>query len=112
MSQATKDSRIIAAEKSVALYRSTKHVLKVQPSALRAYYIWVENHGLAPEAIAALLRNPPLQTATVVGYILSSISLESLPFPKARLRSEILSEIPQEILDRRYSTLVKSAQYD
>lgn len=50
-----------------------------------------------PETAAAL-RTPPLQHATVAGYVLEALSKEGLPFEKARLEETVvpyLSEAPK-----------------
>jgi len=104
-----KDSRITAAESWAASYRSTKKA-KVGPAAARAYYIWYSDKTLTPEAIAKLLRQPPLQTNTVVGYILEAIRLEGLPYEKSRLENEVLTKLNQELLDGRYKGLVQAVQ--
>jgi len=105
-----KDARIAAAEAWVAEYRSTRPGARAATPALRSYRIWHKNEDLKPAAIASLLRQPPLQTNTVVGYILEAIRLERLPFRKDRLLCEVLCHLPKEALDGRYKALVKMAQ--
>ena len=102
-----KDARILAAEAWLLEYRKPNTKSRATGAALRAYHIWTRNGDLDPVAIARLLREPPLQTNTVVSYILEAIKLEKLPYPKARLREEVLGLLPQEVLDLRYKTLVK-----
>jgi exonuclease 3'-5' domain-containing protein 2 len=106
----TKDPRVIAAESWLADYRACKPVVRAAPSAIRAYRIWFSSKDLTPEAVAALLRQPPLQTNTVVSYILEAIKLEKFAFDKARLRNEVLGLLPKEILAGRYKTLMKMAE--
>ncbi|KAH6892250.1 hypothetical protein B0T10DRAFT_457963 [Thelonectria olida] len=88
----TVDPRIIAAELKKRLYISRKRSkMSVLPTALRSYYIWYENKDLQPDAIAKILRDPPLKTNTVVSYILDSIAYEGMPYSKQRLKTEVLS---------------------
>ncbi|KAM7219954.1 putative Werner syndrome helicase [Rhypophila decipiens] len=103
--QQPKDKRVTDAEALAAEYRSNKPILaNVKQNSyaaayqLRAYYMWHNNTDLGPKEIAALLRNPPLQTTTVVNYILETIRLEKLPYDGARLKSELLSCVPKEAL--------------
>ncbi len=102
-----KDQRILEAEKWLTVYRTANTKARSAPAALRAYRIWRENNDLDPVAIAKLLREPPLQTSTVVSYILETIKLDRLPYNKVRLRNEVLDLLPKEILEMRYRTLVK-----
>jgi hypothetical protein len=77
------------------------------PSALRAYYLWYKNSDLKPEDVAALLRDPPLKTGTVLGYITESVRIEKLQFEKGRMRREVLAKLPAEDLSQwRYKSLV------
>ncbi|KAK3377774.1 exonuclease [Podospora didyma] len=93
-----KDSRIEAAEKWVAEYRATQtRKPRVGPSALRAYRLWDKNCDLEPVKIASLLRDPPLQTPTVVGYISDAVRAEGLPFDKERMRAEVLSLLSDDL---------------
>ena len=67
------------------------------PTTLRAYALWYEQ-GLSVPETAAALRTPPLQHATVAGYVLEALSKEGLPFEKARLEETVvpyLSEAPK-----------------
>jgi hypothetical protein len=52
-------------------------------------------------------QEPPLQSATIVNYILESVRVEKLPFEKERLK-EVLAELPKEIVSRRYRTLSRA----
>ena len=70
----------------------------------------MRNDNLDPVAIAQLLREPPLQTNTVVSYILEAIKLEKLPYPKARLRDEVLALLPEQVLDLRYKMLFNACK--
>ncbi|KAF9770192.1 hypothetical protein IL306_012284 [Fusarium sp. DS 682] len=108
----TRDSRIIAAEKQAQQYRSTTTRNSTPPlSSLRTYYMWYDNQDLTPEAVAALLRTPPLKANTVVSYILDVIISQGLPFSKARLRTEVLVHLaPQSLLSSRYRALVEESQ--
>jgi len=91
------DDRIVAAETWVKQYCAERTKLNARPAQLRAYYIWREDKSLDPQAVAKLLRDPPLQTSTVVSYILMAIKLEGLAYDKDRLRNEVLSRVPQSL---------------
>jgi hypothetical protein len=61
--------------------------------------------------VAALLRDPPLQTTTVVSYILDAIRLGKLPFEKGRLREEVLGLLGEEVLSGgRYDGVVRACE--
>lgn len=86
-----RDARILVAEGAAWTYRTNKKTaVLARPSALRAYYIWHNNEDLEPRDIAHLLRDPPLQTNTVVSYILDCLVKEKLPYDAARLTTELL----------------------
>ncbi|KAI3535145.1 3'-5' exonuclease [Colletotrichum filicis] len=104
-----KDARVVAADEKLASYRTTIKSLHASPSAVRAYFIWNDNEDLTPEAVAKVLRDPPLQTNTVVSYILEALKLEKLSFDKKRLRNEILHTLPKEVLQGRYKALMLEA---
>ncbi|KAF4955540.1 hypothetical protein FGADI_4514 [Fusarium gaditjirri] len=108
----TRDPRILAAEKHAQQYRSTTRRQSTPPlSSLRTYYMWYDNQDLPPEAVATLLRTPPLKTNTVVSYILDAIISEGLPFSKARLRTEVLVHLaPQSLASARYRALDLSSR--
>ncbi|KAF4343060.1 werner syndrome helicase [Fusarium beomiforme] len=107
-----RDPRIIAAEKQAREYRSMATRNSTPPlSSLRTYYMWYDNQDLTPEAVAALLRTPPLKTNTVVSYILDAIISQGLPYSRARLRTEVLVHLaPQSLLSARYRALVDESQ--
>jgi len=114
-----KDDRIVAAETWLVKYSSSrsgwssggpKSPMRAAPAAMRAYHIWHSNTDLDVAAVAALLRDPPLQTSTVVGYILAAIKLERLPYRKDRLRDEVLALLPPEALMGRYKALCKACE--
>lgn len=101
-----KDPRITDAEAWLVEYKEGRAGnLKASPAALRAYHIWHANAGLDAEAIARLLRDPPLQTTTVAGYILSSIHLEKLPYHETRMKTEVMNRLPADVTRKRYFTL-------
>ncbi|TLS25812.1 hypothetical protein PpBr36_07049 [Pyricularia pennisetigena] len=101
-----KDDRVVAAEDWLTEYRaSCKSPPRATAAALRAYRIWSQNNDLSPSAVASLLRNPPLQTNTVHTYILDAIKKEKLPYEHARLRDEVLAEVPLRTLLSRYAAL-------
>jgi hypothetical protein len=105
----TRDARIIEAEAQMKEYRSSKgNKLETTAARLRAYYIWHQNEDLCPSDIAALLRDPPLLTATVVGYVIDAIQAEKLPYPAIRMHKEIVSLIDlTKPYMYKYSTLVR-----
>jgi exonuclease 3'-5' domain-containing protein 2 len=105
-----KDARVVAAESWLADYRSCKPQIRAAPSAIRAYRIWYTNSGLDPQEVAKLLRQPPLQTNTVVSYILETIKLEKLPFDNIRLRDEVLGLLPREVLTGRYKCILQTVE--
>lgn len=107
--KATKDARIVAAENWLVGYRASHPAVKAPGAAMRAYRIWHSDQDLDPERLAKLLRTPPLQTATVVNYILEAIRLEKLPYEAARLKTEVLSLFP-EVLASRYKPLAKACE--
>lgn len=99
-----KDSRIEIAEDRVACYkaaRRTRGGTRASFAQLRAYYLW-HDQGLEPATVARLLRDPPLKTATVVGYILHTVQLEKLPVDPERLRAEIAGLLPDGMLRARW----------
>ncbi|KAL2760811.1 hypothetical protein ACRALDRAFT_1078622 [Sodiomyces alcalophilus JCM 7366] len=102
-----RDGRVLAAEAQVASYRVSHATSRATNAQLRSYYMWHDNEGLEPAEIARLLRDPPLQTNTVVGYILESIRLQGLAFDKERLRDEVLNLVPNEVREKKYAKLVK-----
>jgi exonuclease 3'-5' domain-containing protein 2 len=101
-----KDPRVAVAESWLADYRACKPQVRAAPSAIRAYRLWHSNLDLQPQDVAKLLRDPPLQTNTIVSYILETLRLEKLPFDKARLRDEVLELVPKEVRALRYKALV------
>ncbi|KAL1863073.1 hypothetical protein VTK73DRAFT_6475 [Phialemonium thermophilum] len=117
-----KDPRIAEAEAWLTEYRQSRGAgarspinksaaaAAATPASLRAYRIWHANRDLDPETIAGLLRQPPLQTATVANYILEAIRIEKLPFDATRLQKEVLCRVPPDIQSRRYKTLLKACQ--
>ncbi|KAF6819712.1 3'-5' exonuclease [Colletotrichum sojae] len=104
-----KDPRVSAADSMMSSYRASVKTMRAAPSAVRSYFIWKNNDDLDPEKIAKILRDPPLKTMTVVSYIMEAIKLEDLPFDKERLRNEIFSLLPKEVLQVRYKTLLQRA---
>ncbi|KAF2970074.1 hypothetical protein GQX73_g3526 [Xylaria multiplex] len=95
-----KDSRVEVAEDRVASYRSSHPETRATFVQLRAYFLW-HCFDLSPTAIAELLRDPPLQTRTVVGYILTAVQSEKLPVDRERLR-EVADLIPLGTLQSRW----------
>jgi hypothetical protein len=106
-----KDPRISEAETWRAQYKESHGAsVRAAPSSLRAYRMWHCNPELNPEAIAKLLREPPLQTLTVANYVLEAVRLEKLPYDTSRLQAEVLDLLPKDIRNRRYKTLVKACE--
>lgn len=107
-----RDNRVTAADMMMQQYRSSKTgSVTVGPSALRAYYVWYSNDNLTPNDIARLLREPPLQTNTVVSYILDAVAGERMPYCKDRMKTELLSTLsPTAVKIARYQTLMSSCE--
>lgn len=106
-----RDARIVAAELKMTKYRSSKKTgIFAGPSALRAYYLWHGNNDLDPESIAKLLRDPPLQTNTVVTYILDSVKSERLPYNKVRMTAVLSLLHPNVASGPKYQSLFKECQ--
>lgn len=70
------DPVVDAAAQFALKYRATYPKTAVTPAQLRAYHIWQSNEDMSVEDIAAKLRDPPLQTATVTNYILEAVRTE------------------------------------
>lgn len=104
---ALKHPLVIAGESLSIEYRSSHPKTRASPASLRCYFIWYHNPNLSLQDIAASLRDVPLQTATIVNYILESVKLEKLEFEKERLAT-VLEMLPKEIATSRYRTLAKA----
>ena len=104
-----KDPLVLEAESLSATYRQSHPNLKCTPSSLRCYYLWHTNPSLSLAEIAALLREVPLQTNTVVNYILEAVKTENLPFAKERLKS-VLEVLPKEVAWGRFRTLARAVE--
>lgn len=90
-------------------YRASHPKNRAAPSNLRAYFIWHDHPSKSIEDIAAMLRDPPLQTNTVVNYVLEAVRMEKLPFEKERLK-EVLGRLPKEVVQGRFKTLLKAIE--
>lgn len=101
------DARVLAAEDQVISYQLRHSYVRATQANLRSYYIWHANQGLVPGEIAKILRDPPLKTNTVVGYILEAIRHEKLPFDAKRLRNEVLHHLPRDALEKKYPEIVR-----
>ncbi|KAI1180864.1 ribonuclease H-like protein [Nemania sp. FL0916] len=99
-----KDSRIEVAEDRVASYRASHSQTRSTFAELRSYFLW-HCYDLSPTVIAELLRDPPLKTATVVGYILSVVQAEKLPVDRDRLR-EVADFVPVSKLRTRWPVVM------
>ncbi|KAG5979194.1 hypothetical protein E4U55_005458 [Claviceps digitariae] len=105
-------SRLVAANEQVAQYRTSRKTVYARPASLRAYFLWYSNHDLSLQDIASILREPPLQTNTVLSYILDAILADKLPHDKQRLKLELLPLLHDVLKKGRYSALVKSSEGD
>ncbi|KAL8904704.1 MAG: hypothetical protein Q9207_003097 [Kuettlingeria erythrocarpa] len=74
------------------------------PTPLRAYFLF-HHHRLSIPDIASLLRQPPLQHATVAGYVLDSVRFQNLALETAR--AEECLECVGEAGRGRYRGLVR-----
>ncbi|OAA75590.1 Ribonuclease H-like protein [Akanthomyces lecanii RCEF 1005] len=109
---ARRDARIEAAEVRIAQRRASRPGgrLLAAPSSLRAFFVWQANEDMTPADVARLLRDPPLQTGTVIGYILDAIRAEKLAFRKERLRTEVLSLLHPALANGKYRAIVKQCE--
>lgn len=104
-----KDPRIESADAWAAEYRATKDgKIKTVPAALRAYHIWYSNADMDPNAVARLLREPPLKTTTVVAYILAALQHERLPYDKTRAETEIVPLASHDALRSRFKSFFRA----
>lgn len=105
-----KDPRITAAEAWLMEYKEGRdgELKNVPNHCLRAYHMWHANADLDVEGVARLLRDPPLQASTVAGYILASVHSEQLPYDELRLKTGVMSCLPEEAVKKRYYTVWKS----
>lgn len=98
-----KDSRIETAEVWLKKYKESRGgKIKAQPAALRAYHIWHNNQGLDCTSLAKILRDPPLQTTSVAGYILASVRMEKLPYDKVRMKTDVMTHMSTELARKRF----------
>jgi len=108
-----KDARVEEAELWARQRCAGPNAGKAPAYILRAYYLWHKNQDLGPEEIAALLRDPPLATMTVVGYIAEAIRADRLVFDKKRLWDEVLAKLPKSSLETwKFRGLVKACKED
>ncbi|KAK3685558.1 exonuclease-like protein [Podospora appendiculata] len=104
-----KDPRIAKAELWANSYRFTNPKARSPAYILRAYYLWYKNEDLAPEQVAALLREPPLQTSTVIQYLFEGIRLDKLPYSSRRMRIEVLERMSKEqMTTARYKVFLRA----
>lgn len=112
-SDAPKDSRVLEAEAWARERCTGPQPGKAPAYILRAYYLWHKNADLDVEGVAAVLRDPPLATMTVVGYIADAIRQDKLVYDRKRLQKEVLSKVPDEILHNwRWRALQKACKGD
>ena len=108
-----KSPEIVAAEEWIRDRQSQlppAHKARASPALLRAYALWHHQERTVLEA-AALLRDPPLQSATVSNYILGAIKMERLPFDAGRLH-DVLECVPESVVKARYQALSKSTNQE
>jgi len=86
-----KDPRVAEAHRWAE--KSSKATSRARAYQLRAYYLWHKYEELQPGQLAALLRDPPLNTSTVCSYIMESIDLHGLPFDLRRLKEEVMPSV-------------------
>jgi hypothetical protein len=110
-----KTPEVIAAENWVTSWKAAKASNqpagwkpKTTAASLRAYAVWYEGEKTVEET-AAMLRDPPLQTSTVVSYILEAVRLEKLPYREKQLKA-VLDHLPPEVLATRYKSIQKSLE--
>ncbi|RYP79814.1 hypothetical protein DL769_002759 [Monosporascus sp. CRB-8-3] len=90
---AEKHPLVEAAEDRAACYRNAHPDTRTGLAELKAYYLWY-SHDLTPKEVARLLRDPPLQESTVVGYILNALAREKLAYNRDKVRYELASAMP------------------
>ncbi|KAM4056216.1 3'-5' exonuclease domain-containing protein [Hirsutella rhossiliensis] len=106
-----RDARIVEAERMAQEFRASSQTPVASPlPVLRAYYIWHVNEDLDPISIAKLLRDPPLQTGTVITYLLNAVVELKLPYSRIRLKREVLSFLHQTSLNGKYRSLAKDCE--
>ena len=106
------DARLVASHQWMDQYLESKAAsVKTSAACLRAYHLWHSNADLDAETIAAMLRDPPLKTATVVGYVLNAVELEKLPYDKDRCRAELMEQLPHKTRLRKYRSLAMVCGY-
>lgn len=71
---------------------------------LRAYNLWYHQQ-FSTSAAAAILRDPPLKTATVASYVLQAVHCEALPFDESRLQV-LIKEVPFFPDNLKYSKIL------
>ena len=110
-----KDPRLLEAETRLQDYKDLHRdgtALRCAPAALKAYFLWRTNADLPPGEVAKVLREPPLQTATVVMYILTAVRAERLGFDRARMRREVLSLCGEDVLQGgRFAEILRLARW-
>ncbi|KAI1201074.1 ribonuclease H-like protein [Nemania serpens] len=98
-----KDSRVEVAEDRAASYRASHPDTRATFVQLRSYYLW-HGYDLSPAAIAQILRDPPLQTKTIVYYILSVVQSEKMPADPDQLY-EVANSVTQSSLQARWPAI-------
>lgn len=107
----TKPPEVLAANVWVSEW---KHALpasykaRAAPAQLRAYALW-HHQAIDVPAAAGLLRDPPLLTTTVSGYILEAIRIEKLPFDQKRL-GDVLGYVSESVDRGKYTALRKEVR--
>lgn len=108
----TTAAAVIAARSPNPPPYSTGSIIPTTISPLRAYYLWYNNEDLDAEDVARLLRDPPLATKTVVGYIIKAIQAEKLPYDREWLLKGVLEKLPAgELRSPRYRVLLNYCRH-
>lgn len=104
-----KDPKVQAAEAWLAKHKEARgEKVKAGPAALRAYHVWHHNKELGAEGVAQLLN---VQVSTVVSYVMSSVHAEDLPYDKVRMKRELASRLPGDLVRKRYPTVWKTVSF-
>lgn len=100
-------AQITEAESWVSHFRASlprEYILRSTHPALRAYALWHEQR-LSCDVVASLLRDPPLKSQTVAGYVLQAIKEEDLKYDVERVR-EVFEVLPKSA-HGRFSKVVR-----
>lgn len=93
-----RDPRITEAELLTREFRRSHPKTPVASDRMRAFYVWRENAELGPADVGAL-HDPPLETETVLSYILEAALRTDVSFDRRRMRREVLWPLEEALLD-------------